>query len=208
MLEIITSIVGYLAAFFLAVSLLINQTLKFRWISAMGSLCFIIYGIMLHAFPIILTNSILVSINGYKLIKLYQIKEVFEFIDIKKDDEMVKRFLKFYQNDINKYFPDFTFNNDEGKICFFVLRDLNIANIFIGKKTDHKSISVEINYTIQKYRDYKVGKFIFDKNRSFLLSKGISKIIYNDVHSSQHKKFLKKIGFTKLTNSNGLIKEL
>jgi hypothetical protein len=90
------------------------------------------------------------------------------------------------------------------------LRDLNIANIFSGKLNVDGSISVEINYTIPKYRDFKVGKFIFDKERDFLISKGVSKIIYDKIYNKQHETFLRKIGF-KTVMVNGkelLVKEL
>ena len=209
-MEIITPLIGYLAAVFLAVSLLINQTLKFRYVSALGSASFLVYGTMLHSLPIILSNSILLSINVYKIVKLYHIDEVFEFLEIRKEYEIVNRFLKFHKSDIDNYFPEFRFDNNEDRISFFVLRDLNIANIFSGKITGDGTITVEINYTIPKYRDFKVGKFIFDKERDFLLEKGVSKIIYDKIYNKQHKAFLRKIGFkTEMKDGKEyLVKEL
>jgi len=55
--------IGYLASILLAISLLVNNDLKFRWLNSFGCLSFIIYGLMIHAFPIILTNVILLVIN-------------------------------------------------------------------------------------------------------------------------------------------------
>lgn len=209
-MEIITPLIGYLAAALVATSLLINQTLKFRFVSAMGSASFLAYGILLHSLPIILSNTILLSINIYKIFKLYHINEVFEFLEIRNDYEIVNRFLKFHHTDIKHYFPEFKFESDKGRISFFVLRDLNIASIFVGKLTGDGSISVEINYTIPKYRDFKVGKFIFDKDRDFLASKGITKIVYDRIYNKQHEGFLKKVGFKTVTENNReyLIKEL
>lgn len=209
-MEIITPLIGYAAAAFLAVSLLINQTLKFRFVSALGSASFLTYGILLHSLPIIISNSILLSINVYKIFKLYHINEVFEFLEIKKEYEIVNRFLKFHKTDIEYYFPGFKFDNNEGRISFFVLRDLNIANIFVGRLNGNGTISVEINYTIPKYRDFKVGKFIFEKDRDFLISKGVTKIIYEKIHNKQHETFLRKIGFKTITEENKtyLVKEL
>lgn len=201
-MNIITPLIGYLAAAFLAFSLLINKTLKFRIVSAFGSTSFLVYGILLHSLPIIISNVILLSINIYKIIKIYHINEVFEFLEIKKEYEIVNRFLKFHRADIKNYFPEFKFENNDGRISFFVLRDLNIANIFVGKLNDNGTINVEINYTIPKYRDFKVGKFIFDKERDFLLSKGVSKIIYEKIYNKQHESFLKKIGFETVIENN------
>lgn len=193
--DVIILSIGYVAAIFLAISLFINQSLRFRWMNVCGNTSFIVYGILLSAFPIILTNTILLVINAYKIYKIHRLKEVFEFMEFKKGNDFVLRFLKFYQNDIMSYFPTFVFDYDEGKICFLVLRDLVIANIFIAKINPDGSITVEINYTVPKYRDYKVGKFIFEKRKHFLKSKGINKIVYDSVYSPQHEQFLKRVGF-------------
>ena len=56
---------------------------------------------------------------------------------------------------------------------------------------------VKINYTVPKYRDYKVGRFLFDEGKEFLHNKGIKRIIYTQVTNKQHEKFLKVIGFKK-----------
>lgn len=210
MIEIIITGIGYLSAVLLAASLLINQTLKFRWMSAFGCLSFVVYGILLGSFPVIISNALLLAINSYKIVKLYHLNEVFEFMEIRKDYEIVKRFLKFHYEDILHYFPEFQFTADEDRICFFVLRDMNIANIFVGKKSSEGSLIVEINYTIPRYRDFKVGKFIFDKEKDFLLSKGISKIVYESVTNKNHEIFLSRVGFT-MTDVGGkrcLVREI
>lgn len=210
MYDIIILSIGYLAAVFLAISLFINQTLKFRWMNVCGNISFIAYGVLLSAFPIILTNTILLIINVYKIYKIHQLKEVFEFLEFKKGNNFITRFLAFYREDIKLYFPEFTFGSDEGKICFVVLRDLVIANIFVARINDDGSITVEINYTVPKYRDYKVGRFIFEKRKHFLKSKGISKIMYDSVYSPQHENFLKHVGFLKcnINGREGYFKEI
>ena len=210
MYDILVFSIGYVAAIFLAISLFINQTLKFRWMNVCGNISFIMYGILLGAFPIILTNAILLSINLYKIYKIHRLREVFELLEFKRDNDFVNRFLKFYKNDIRSYFPSFVFDNDEEKICFLVLRDLVIANIFVAKINPDGSVNVEINYTVPKYRDYKVGRYIFEKRKNFLKTKGITKIVYETVFSSQHEHFLKHVGF-KAVCSNGktsYVKEL
>ena len=55
---------GYLASILLAISLMVNNDLKFRWLNTFGCLSFILYGIFIQAMPVILTNSLLLLING------------------------------------------------------------------------------------------------------------------------------------------------
>jgi len=89
-----------------------------------------------------------------------------------------------------------------GDVRFIVLRDLVIANIFIATVSADGNAFVKINYTIPKYRDYKVGKFIFDKENKYLLLKGVKQIVYKKVTNKNHENFLKVMGFNK-DNFNG-----
>ena len=172
MLQEIAPWFGYLATLLLAFGLLVNNDIKFRWLNFSGNIAFIIYGVVLGAMPVILTNVLLLCIN-------------------------VERFLQFYENDIAFYFPAFKREQLEGNLNFVVLRDLVIANTFSTKLSDDGTAQVILNYTVAKYRDYKVGKFIFEKEKQFLLSKGIQKIYYKVVANKQHEKFLFKMGFKK-----------
>jgi hypothetical protein len=78
-----------------------------------------------------------------------------------------------------------------------VLRDIVVANIFIATLDGKGNAFVKINYTVPKFRDYKVGRFLFDEGKSFLNEKGIRRIIYKEVNNPQHERFLKVIGFSK-----------
>lgn len=197
MSELIVTAAGYAASVLLAISLLVTNDLKFRWLNTWGCISFIIYGILIHAFPIILTNSILFLINFFYLIKLYNAKEDFELIEFKGGEKLVHKFLLFYKDDINKYFPDYVHEENESNLNFVVLRDLVIANIFVAALDANGNAFVKINYTVAKYRDYKVGEFIFKREQKFLISRGICCIIYKKVSNKNHERFIKTMGFKK-----------
>lgn len=197
MLDQLVPYFGYLATLLLAIGLLVSTDLKFRWFNTGGNISFIIYGIMLKAMPIILTNGILITINIYYLYRIYNRKEFFELIEFESGGVMIDRFLAFYQKDIASYFPDFKREELAGKVNFVVLRDLVIANIFCVSVNEEGKAEVIINYTVPKYRDYKIGRFIFDKEKNHLLSKNVNTVLYKKVSNPQHEKFLKVIGFQK-----------
>jgi hypothetical protein len=79
-----------------------------------------------------------------------------------------------------------------------VLRDLVIANIFIAQIDHEGNATVEMNYTIQNFRDYKIGKFIFEREKSYLLNQGIQKIIYNKPIIMGHEEYILRMGFEKI----------
>jgi len=188
---------GYLASLLLAIGLIVNNDIKFRWLNAGGCLAFILYGLFLNAIPIILTNGILLVINIFYLYKIYHRKELFELLEFNAGGIIVDKFLSFYRQDIAAFFPDFKREQLEGSFNFVVLRDLVIANIFSASVSKEGHAEVSINYTVSKYRDYKVGRFIFDKEKEYLLSKGVKKILYTKVSNRNHKKFLSVMGFSK-----------
>lgn len=189
------AIIGYIASAFLAISLLVNNALQFRWFNTLGNIAFIVYGMVIHAFPVLVANSILLCINIYQLIKLYHAKETFEMVAVTAQDELVKKFVSFYHTDINQYFPHFSFESVGNKIGFVVLRDLSIANFFMAQLKGDGTAVVEINYTVARYRDYQVGRFIFEREKEYLLQRGIRKIVYHDIANKNHRKFLEVMGF-------------
>jgi hypothetical protein len=203
MLQQLAPYFGYLASLLLALGLLVNNDLKFRWLNTGGNIAFIMYGVVIGAIPIILTNTILLSINLFYLYKIYNRKEYFELLEFNNGGIMIERFLSFYQADIAIHFPDFKREQLEGNLNFVVLRDLVIANIFSAKLDSDGSADVFINYTVAKYRDYKVGRFIFEKEKDYLLNKGIKSISYATVNNKRHKKFLLVMGFT-MEVTNGM----
>lgn len=196
MIQQIAPYFGYLASLLLALGLMVNNDLKFRWLNTGGNIAFITYGIILGAIPVILTNSILLVINAIFLYRIYNRKEHFELLEFSSGGILIDRFLSFYKKDIESYFPDFKRERLEGNLNFVVLRDLVVANIFSVKKEPDGLAEVLINYTVPKYRDFKVGSFIFDTEKKFLLSKGVKKVYYTATANNNHRQFLKATGFT------------
>ena len=202
-------VIGYLASAILAISLMMSNALRFRWLNIAGNCCFIVYGIFIAAFPIIVANSILLCINIYQLVKLLTFKETFYHVAFKTGDAFIEKFLAFYQTDIENYFPGYNFTRSDGRICFVVLRDLVIANIFVAKLNNDGKAIVEINYTVPHYRDFKVGRFIFDKEKEYLLSHGVEQIVYENIHNKNHENFIRVMGFTQPIGSEiGFTKSL
>lgn len=65
-----TEIIGYIASAIVLISFLMKNIVKLRIINSIGCMIFIVYGILLNfSIPIILTNSVIVGINIYFLIK-------------------------------------------------------------------------------------------------------------------------------------------
>lgn len=196
-MHLIAPYFGYLASLFLIIALVVNNDLRFRWFNTAGNVAFIIYALVLQAFPVLLTNGILLFINLYYLYRIYNRKEDFKLIEFSGGEQLAKNFIRFYKTDIERYFPDYPEKPITGNLNFVVLRDMVIANMFSASVSADGVAYVDLNYTLQKYRDFKVGRFIFNKEKDFLKSKGVQRIIYNKVPNKKHLHFLKVMGFKK-----------
>ena len=191
---------GYLASLALIIALLVNNDLKFRWYNAAGNTIFILYAIIIHAFPVLLTNSILLCINIVYLVRVYSKKEIFDLLEFKGEEKLVSKFLTFYQKDIIAYFPAFKAEEMKDNLNFVIIRNLVIANIFSASLSPEGDAAVLINYTVEKYRDYKTGRYLFEKERDNLVAKGVRRIVYKKVYNKQHERFLKVMGFAKVND--------
>ena len=62
--------IGYAASAVIAISLLMIDVGKLRIINSIGCLLFVINGLLVHAYPVAVSNLIIVFINLYHLYKL------------------------------------------------------------------------------------------------------------------------------------------
>lgn len=62
-----TEQIGYLASIVLLISFMMGNLRTLRWINLLGCFLFILYGILIGKFPIIITNVAIVLVNIYYL---------------------------------------------------------------------------------------------------------------------------------------------
>ncbi|HMO63538.1 MAG TPA: hypothetical protein PKC39_15840 [Ferruginibacter sp.] len=201
---------GYAASLCLIIALLVSNDLEFRWFNACGNVFFIVYALVLNTFPVLLTNLILLCINAWYLAKVYRKKEKFDMLEFKGDEKLAQQFIHFYQKDIAGYFPNFEAGTLQGKLNFVVTRDLVIANMFSAQISPNGDATVLLNYTLKKFRDYKVGTFIFEQCRDYLIQKGVQRIVYTEVANKKHRQFLYVMGFSPavIKGTNCMVKVL
>ena len=62
--------VGYLASALVAISITIKGGFYFRILNLAGSICFLIYGIIIRSFPVMIINTYGIGINIFHLVKI------------------------------------------------------------------------------------------------------------------------------------------
>lgn len=193
--------IGYLASALILVSLLMSSIVKLRWINLIGSIVFALYGFLIGAYPVGISNIAIALINIFYLIKIYTQKEYFKILPIETGSEYLRYFLSFYKDDIKKYFPNDNYDLENNGIGFYIVRNMVPAGVFIATKNDEDSLFVELDYVIPEYRDFKIGKYLFDDQKAYFLTRGYNKL-YARSFSKDHESYLLKMGFLKDSDLN------
>jgi hypothetical protein len=173
-----------------------NSIVKFRWINLVGASSFALYGILINAVPVSLLNGFITVVNIYYLSKIYSKKEQFETLEVRADNKYLLKFLKFHNKEIQKFFPGFEYKPEINTISFFILRDMNVAGVFLAHQQDDETIRVGLDFVIPQYRDFKNGKYIFHRLRNEFINQGIKRVV-SPSYTKKHSKYLLKMGFKK-----------
>ncbi len=173
--------IGYLASAFVLVSLSMSSLVKLRWLNL---------GIM---------NFLIVCANIYNLYKIYAAKDKFVAIAVKDNPELMNHFLTYYAKDIANFFPDFKLMPQQKG--FFVLRNMAVAGIFIGRVEGDK-MRIDLDYVLPTYRDFKVGHYLYPHLNTLLTPLHITQVF---CETSTMLEYMQKMGFEKRQEGNRVI---
>lgn len=190
----ILSLFGYLASVIIAASMTLNSIVKFRWVNMAGAFSFAMYGLLIHAIPVTFLNGFIVLVDIYYLTKIYSAKEVFQILEVRHDNKYLLEFMRFHEKEIHRFFPEFDFQPEMNTVNFFVLRNMNVAGVFLAHRENNNVLHVGLDFVVPEYRDFKNGKFIYSRLRGWFMANGFRKV----VAPSDNKKYglyLKKLGF-------------
>ncbi len=190
----ILQIMGYVASVIIAFSMTLNSIVKFRWVNLSGALTFSIYGFLIGAIPVGILNGFIVSVDIYYLWRIYTKKELFDTLEVREDNRYLLKFLDFHAQEINKFFPGFTYKPEMNTLSFFILRNMAVAGVFLAHKEGDDCLKVGLDFVIPEYRDFKNGKFIYHRLGQSFKDSGIKRVIAEARHKA-HRKYLKKLGF-------------
>ena len=186
-------LIGYLGSILVAISLMMKSLLRLRIINLFGALFFTVYGVLLGAYPVAFLNGIIVCIDLYYLFQMWRQKDFFTFLEVSPEGSYLNAFVQFYRDDILEIIPTYKHMTGNDVLCFFILRNMMPAGLFIARVRNEEA-QIQLDYVIPNYRDFKVGRFIFEENAAFFRERGIRRFV-SDGGSPIHRKYLDKMEF-------------
>ena len=185
---------GYAASVVVAVSLLMSSLIKLRWINMVGALLFTAYGLIIHAYPVALLNFTIACINVYYLARIYRQKDQFKLVPVGADSAVLAEFLRVHGTGIRRFFPSFSAAAVPVGPAFFTLRNAHVAGAILTRPLAPDTLLVALDYVIPEYRDFKVGRFVFELNHDVFRALGVSRLA-SEPHSPAHRDYLLRMGF-------------
>jgi hypothetical protein len=186
--------VGYLGSALVITSLLMTRILRLRVISLSGSTAFLIYGLLIASVPIVITNVVIMGINITFLWRATRVTERFSLLEVRPDSRYLEEFLQFHHEDILVHQPDWNGEIADPELTVLVLRDMQPAMAIVGK-VGRGAMELRLDYAIPRFRDYRMGRFLYDSNAEFFLDKKITTISASG-QTASHVKYLKRMGFS------------
>ena len=186
--------VGYLGSALVVLSLLMTRILRLRVIGLIGSATFLIYGLLIGSVPIMITNLVIIVINGTFLWRANQITEWFYLLEVRPDSRYLEEFLRFHHDDILTSQPDWNGEVADGDLTVLVLREMQPAMAMVGT-IRAGAMEVRLDYAIPRFQDYRTGRFLYDSNASYFTDKNVT-TIEATARTKTFNRYLKKVGFT------------
>ncbi len=187
---------GYAASALIALSLMMNNIWRLRWINLIGASSFAIYGLVLGIYPVFFLNAFISLTDIYYIVQMSRKRDYFSILEVRPESNFLDKFLYFYRDDIRTFFPDFQPDQRADKQWILILRNLVPVGVFAFTPQGDGSAYVHLDYVRPEYRDLKNARFLFREHQETLLEKGISKLITHS-DAPAHRNYLKKIGFTR-----------
>lgn len=198
-----TELVGYLGSLFIIISLTRTSILHLRLIGMAGSVTFLVYSLLIEAYPIALVNVVIIMVHLFFLRRLLSKKtEFFTSLELSKESHYLIHFLDFHSQDIARHQPGFSFEPRDDQIRAFILRDTIPAGVFIGRTCADDTIEIELDYVIPQYRDFKVANFLYSDRSELFASRGRRRI-WTRPGSEVHVRYFERFGFLPTTAQGG-----
>lgn len=190
---------GYAGSILVAVSLMMKNMWKLRWINLAGAAIFSTYGLLIGAWPVFALNAFIVIVDAYYIWQMWNTSDFFSIEPLPPGDQIVvRRLLDFYQSDIKNFFPEFDGSIPTPADVLVIFRNQVPVGLFIFRRESGGLVRIQLDYVIPDYRDLKNARFLYDSQQEFFRGQGFHSFMAVSRVKS-HQTYLEKIGFIRDT---------
>jgi hypothetical protein len=198
-------ITGYIASALIAVSLMMSKIIKLRLINMAGAVTFVVYGLIVGAYPVFAVNLLIIFINIYYLFKIFKSKDYFTVLHIEDNNSaFLRKFINYHNKDITKFFPEFNIENIVDTRILLILRNMIPVGVFISKPKQDECLDILIDYIIPDYRDFKNAIFLLHSEEMKKYKDEGFGTLSACTKNGMHRKYLLKMGYIQDPNNESM----
>lgn len=184
--------IGYIASALIVASLAMTSVLKLRALSLLGSIAYLVYGVLLPAWPIVIANGIIAVLNVWNIYReLNRSKMNLAVSPIDADAPYLLDFLDASRSDIDTFQPGA--QPAAGDRAWLLLRDSLPAGALVGR-VEGGDLQVKLDYVRPPFRDSRLGEWLFGDGFKNLGLPGVTRIVA-DPGTAEHRRYLLGLGF-------------
>jgi hypothetical protein len=187
-----TELVGYVASALVVLSLAMRSVVRLRVISLVGSVTFVVYGVLIESIPIVITNAAIAAINVWYLRKELGRGRGLGAAQVPLDSPFMQDFIAFHLADIRRFQPSSSIPEEDG-FCLVLNRDGLPAGALIGRR-DGDTLEITLDYVLAAYRDSRIGRWLFGPGSHVFRDAGIRHLVASPGNDA-HRRYLAAAGF-------------
>lgn len=188
--------IGYLAPVFIVLSMAQSNLRLVRLLMLAGCLTFVVYGVVVEAWPVVVANALIGIVTLYYLVRSQNVKQEFSLLNLKTlNPDLLKRFIEAHRSDLNVWYPriDDILRSDENAVLFF-MHELEPVGIFSYRKMEAGVVEILADYVSPQFRDERTENYLYGTNEGHLIREGVEKVIMRSQESCV-KEEMRRFGF-------------
>lgn len=196
-------IVGYVASALIVVSLAMTSVVRLRIVNLVGCVTFVTYGLLIHAWPVVVSNAIICVLNVWFLAKHFRTRTDVGAVPIAADAPYLADFLTARLDDIQRDQPTFA-EVDPTASAWLLTRDGLPVGVLVGRR-EQETLHIDLDYVTAPYRDSRLGQWLHGPTSTVFTSQGIRRLTAH-AGSAKHRAYLTQVGFH--ADGSDMVKDL
>jgi hypothetical protein len=198
-------LVGYVASAFVVASLAMTSVVRLRILSLVGSVVFVVYGVLIESIPIVITNSAIALLNIWFLSRELGGGRDLGAIVVTGDSPFLDDFLGHHAREITQFQPDYD-AADQYDFALVLTRDGLPAGAVLGQQHG-STLELTLDHVLRPYRDSRLGVWLYGKGAGVFRSAGIERIVTRGGNET-HRNYLERVGFHYDIDTARFVREL
>lgn len=189
----VVELIGYLASALVVASFAMKSVVRLRIVSLIGSVVFVVYGVMLGSIPLIITNIAAAGLNLWNLRREFRANRDLGAVPIAANAPFLLDFLNSHRDDILRFHPHFAMPG-EGDFVRLLNRDGLPAGAIIGTP-EGDTLRIKLDYVMQAFRDSRIGTWLYGPGARTFTEAGFTTLLV-EPESDALRAYLLRIGFS------------